>query len=58
MKEMLSNKILNRLTDSEFARLMPSLEPVSLIAGERLAETGEQSPVYLLSGKLNHLLPR
>ncbi|HEU4477464.1 MAG TPA: Crp/Fnr family transcriptional regulator [Pyrinomonadaceae bacterium] len=41
MKEMLSNKILNRLTDSEFARLMPALEPVSLIAGDRLAETGE-----------------
>ena len=44
MKEILSNKILNRLTDSEFARLLPSLEPVSLAAGERLAETGEQSP--------------
>lgn len=43
MKEMLSNKILNRLTESEFARLQPSLEPVSMIAGDRLAETGEQA---------------
>ena len=41
MKEMLSNKILNRLDDVEFERLMPLLEPVSLPAGERLAETGE-----------------
>jgi len=44
MKEMLSNKILNRLSDSEFASLMPSLEPVSLTASERLAETGEHAP--------------
>lgn len=40
MKEMLSNKILSRLTDLEFARLMPSLEPVTLTAGDCLAETG------------------
>ena len=41
MKETLSNKILNRLPDAEFQRLMPLLEPVSLAPGERLAETGE-----------------
>jgi CRP-like cAMP-binding protein len=41
MKEMLTNKLLNGLPDAEFARLMPLLEPVSLFAGERLAETGE-----------------
>ena len=41
MREMLSNKILNRLDDAAFERLMPLLEPVSLTAGERLAETGE-----------------
>ena len=41
MKEMLSNKILSRLDDDAFERLMPLLEPVSLTAGERLAETGE-----------------
>lgn len=44
MQEMLSNKVLNRLTDLHFVRLMPSLEPVSLIAGECLAETGEPTP--------------
>jgi len=41
MKEMLTNKILNGLPDAEFMRLMPQLEPVSLSAGERLAEAGE-----------------
>jgi CRP-like cAMP-binding protein len=41
MKEMLTNKILTGLNDDEFARLMPLLEPVSLSAGERLAEAGE-----------------
>lgn len=41
MKEMLTNRILTRLPDAEFARLMPQLEPVSLSAGERLAGGGE-----------------
>ena len=41
MKEMLTNKLLSRLRDAEFARLMPLLEPVSLWAGERLSEAGE-----------------
>jgi CRP-like cAMP-binding protein len=41
MKEMLTNKLLNSLPDAEFVRLMPLLEPVSLPAGERLAEAGE-----------------
>jgi CRP-like cAMP-binding protein len=44
MKEMLSNRILSRLPDAAFARLMPMLEPVDFSAGERLAETGENSP--------------
>jgi CRP-like cAMP-binding protein len=41
MKEMLTNKILTGLPDAEYMRLMPFLEPVSLPAGERLAESGE-----------------
>ena len=41
MKEMLTNKLLSRLRDAEFARLMPLLEPVSLSAGERLSEAGD-----------------
>ena len=41
MKEMLSNKILTGLRDAEFAHVMPLLQPVSLSAGERLAEAGE-----------------
>ena len=41
MKEMLTNKILTGLPDSEFARLMPLLQPVTLSAGERLLEAGE-----------------
>lgn len=41
MKEMLTNKILTTLPDGEFARLVPLLEPVSLSAGDRLAESGE-----------------
>ena len=41
MKEMLTNKLLSRLPDAEFANLMPLLEPVSLSAGERLSEAGE-----------------
>ena len=41
MKEMLTNKLLSRLDDAEFARLMPLLEPVSLLAGEHLSEAGE-----------------
>src|SRR5215203_2845777 len=41
MKEMLTNKLLSRLHDEEFARLMPLLEPVSLSAGERLCEAGQ-----------------
>ena len=41
MKEMLTNKLLSRLPDAEFAGLMPILEPVSLSAGERLSEAGE-----------------
>lgn len=44
MKEMLSNRILNQLPDADFARLLPSLEPVSLSPSERLAETGEIAP--------------
>ncbi len=35
---MLTNKILSRLPDAEFARLMPLLEPGSLSAGEQLAD--------------------
>ena len=46
MKEMLTNKLLSRLHDEEFARLMPLLEPVSLSAGERLSEAG-QVPRYI-----------
>lgn len=38
---MLTNRILTTLSDADFARLMPLLEPVSLTAGERLAEIGE-----------------
>jgi CRP-like cAMP-binding protein len=45
MKEMLTNKLLTGLPDAEFARLMPLLEPVSLSAGERLAEAGETTRV-------------
>jgi len=41
MKEMLTNKILTTLPDAEFARLVPLLEPVSLSAGDRLAQAGE-----------------
>ena len=41
MKEMLTNRLLSRLRDAEFARLMPFLEPVSLSAGECLSEAGE-----------------
>lgn len=41
MKEMLTNKLLSRMRDAEFARLLPLLEPVSLSAGERLSEAGE-----------------
>ncbi|HEX6718372.1 MAG TPA: Crp/Fnr family transcriptional regulator [Pyrinomonadaceae bacterium] len=42
MKEMLTtNKLLSRLRDVEFARLMPLLQPVSLSAGERLSEAGQ-----------------
>ncbi len=41
MKHMLTNKLLSRLRDADFARLMPLLEPVSLSAGERLTEAGE-----------------
>jgi cAMP-binding proteins - catabolite gene activator and regulatory subunit of cAMP-dependent protein kinases len=41
IKEMLTNKILSGLHDTEFMRLMPQLEPVSLFAGERLAVAGE-----------------
>lgn len=44
MKEMLSNRILSHLPDDEFARLMPLLEPVDCSVGERLAETGENTP--------------
>ena len=40
MKQMLVNRILNRLPDAEFAGLMPLLEPVSLFAGDRLDEVG------------------
>ena len=41
MKNMLTNKLLSRMPDAEFAQLMPLLEPVSLSTGERLAEAGE-----------------
>ena len=41
MKEMLTNRLLSRLHDAEFARLMPFLEPVALSAGECLSEAGE-----------------
>ena len=41
MKEMLTNKILTELRDTEFTHLMPVLQPVSLATGERLAEPGE-----------------
>ena len=44
MKELLSNRILNQLPDADIERLLPSLEAVSLTAGERLAETGEIAP--------------
>jgi CRP-like cAMP-binding protein len=44
MKEMLTNRILTGLSAAEFARLMPSLEPVSLSAGEQLAGLGEEEP--------------
>jgi len=37
----LTNKILTGLREAEFARLTPLLQPVSLSAGERLAEAGE-----------------
>lgn len=36
MKQMLTNRILTSLSDAEFSRLMPLLEPVSLSPGERL----------------------
>ena len=41
MKEMLTNKVLRGLRDTEFTHLMPLLQPVSLSAGERLSQTGE-----------------
>lgn len=41
MKQMLTNKILTGLPDADFARLLPLLTPVSLLAGERLSEAGE-----------------
>jgi len=41
MKEMLTNKILTGLRDTEFTHLMPLLQPVSLSTGERLSEAGE-----------------
>lgn len=44
MKEMLTNKILTGLRDSDFARLMPLLHPVSLSTGECLSEAGEPAP--------------
>lgn len=40
---MLTNRILNRLPDADFARLMPLLEPVSLAPGEQLADDGDAS---------------
>jgi CRP-like cAMP-binding protein len=43
MKEMLTNKILTGLSDAEFTRLMPLLEPVTLHAGQRLSEAGEKA---------------
>lgn len=46
MKEMLTNKLLSRLSDAEFAHLTPLLEPVSLSAGERLSEAG-QAPRFI-----------
>jgi CRP-like cAMP-binding protein len=38
---MLTNKILTGLHESEFARLMPLLQPLSLSAGERLSQAEE-----------------
>lgn len=43
MKEMLTNKILSRMPDAGFARLMPLLQPVSLFGGECLTQAGEPS---------------
>lgn len=42
MKEMLTNRILTGLHHSDFERLMPLLQPVSLSTGERLSEAGER----------------
>lgn len=44
MKEMLTNKILTGLHNTDFTRLMPLLHPVSLSTGERLSEAGEAAP--------------
>lgn len=41
MQEMLRNRILNQLPEADFARMLPLLEPVSLLPCERLADTGE-----------------
>lgn len=41
---MRSNRILNQLPHADIEHLLPSLEPVSLAPGERLAETGELAP--------------
>jgi len=41
MQATLTNRILSRLPDAEFARLKPLLRPVALAAGERLSEAGE-----------------
>lgn len=44
MKEIPSNRVLKRLPDSAFKRLMPLLEPVSLTAGTCLVEGGADLP--------------
>lgn len=43
IKKFLSNYILTSQSDFDFARLLPHLEVVSLVRGERLHSMGEQS---------------
>ncbi|HLM00064.1 MAG TPA: Crp/Fnr family transcriptional regulator [Pyrinomonadaceae bacterium] len=41
IKKLFSNQLLNSLTDSDFVRLSPYLETVSLASGEELNQAGE-----------------
>jgi CRP-like cAMP-binding protein len=41
---MLSSKILTSLSDAEFARLLPLLEPTSLTTGEQIGAADEPAP--------------